>query len=91
MHPHPQDRSPGSFPDAGCVTNHLGLIGIRTCGFYGNVNAVRLYQYGQDGSPGRFPDAGCVATHLGLIGIRSCGSYGNVNAIRLYQYRANRY
>ena len=28
MHPHPQDGSPGSFPDAGCVTNHLGLIGI---------------------------------------------------------------
>ena len=25
MHPHPQDGSPGSFPDAGCVTNHLGL------------------------------------------------------------------
>ena len=43
MHPHPQDGSPGSFPDAGCVTNHLGLIGIRTCGSYGNVNAIRLY------------------------------------------------
>ena len=36
---------PGSFPDAGCVTNHLGFIGIRTCGSYGNVNAIRLYQY----------------------------------------------
>ena len=31
--------------DAGRVTNHLGLIGIRTCGSYGNVNAIRLYQY----------------------------------------------
>ena len=45
MHPHPEDGSPGSFADAGCVTNHLGLIGIRTCGSYGNVNAIRLYQY----------------------------------------------
>ena len=45
MHPHPKDGSPGSFADAGCVTYHLGLIGIRTCGSYGNVNAIRLYQY----------------------------------------------
>ena len=28
------------------VANHLGFIGIRTCGSYVNVNAVRLYQYG---------------------------------------------
>ena len=45
MHPHPEDGSPGSFADAGCVTYHLGLIGIRTCGSYGDVNAIRLYQY----------------------------------------------
>ena len=97
MHPHPQDGSPGSFPDAGCY--HLGLIGIRTCGSYGNVNAIRLYlaiglemhPHPEDGSPGSFADAGCVTYHLGLIGIRTCGSYGNVNAIRLYQYQANRY
>ena len=45
MHPHPEDGSPGSFADAGCVTYHLGLIGIRTCGSDGNVNAITPYQY----------------------------------------------
>ena len=37
MHPHPQDGSPGRFSDAGCVANHLGLVGIRTCGKYNMI------------------------------------------------------
>ena len=45
MHPHPQDGSPGRFQGAGCVADHLGLIGIRTCGSYGNGNTILLYQY----------------------------------------------
>ena len=45
MHPHPQDGSPGRFQGAGCVADHLGLIGIRTCGSYGNGTTILLYQY----------------------------------------------
>ena len=52
MHPHPQDGSPGSFPDAGCVTNHLGieLITIRTLWFLlGSkcTHTIRIRLYGQ--------------------------------------------
>ena len=40
MHPRPQDGSPGRFPDAGCVANQIGLIGIRTCGRYNMIWVV---------------------------------------------------
>ena len=94
MHPHPQDGSPGRFQGAGCVADHLGLIGIRTCGSYGKIYTALQYRlmlfftwiglemYPQDGSPGRFQGAGCVAD----LGIRNVALIGTT--ILLYQ--ANR-
>ena len=98
---------PGQFSRCRLCDHHLGLIGIRTCGSYGNVNAIRLYQYlaiklfrsdWARNAPkpsawvlGQFSRCRLCDQHFGLIGISTCCSYGNVNAIRLYQYRANRY